>query len=164
MSVRRTALIIAIFVTIGCGLGPVQADAASTPRGQAATSVPVLYGGHCVTVRSNAHGWRGTICVYLARQSGTKRGEVTFTANSGLLSVVSVETLQLSANHHVIEKARNSKRSVVTIGGVIPLNWWDEPAGSHLMQAGAYDACMTWKGGGTACTGASWLYSHAVAG
>lgn len=161
---RRTALIISIFAIIACGVGSVQADAASTPREHAATSPVVLYGGHCVTVRSNAHGWTGTICAYLARQSGTKRGEVTFTANSGALSLVSVETLQLSVNHHVTEAAHNATKTVVAFGGVIPLNWWDEPSGPHLVQAGVYKACMSWKGGGKACTGAGWLYSHAVEG
>jgi hypothetical protein len=163
MSVRRTALIIAIFAIIACGAGSAQADAATTARGQAVASPPVLYGRHCVTVRSNVHGRTGTVCAYLARLSGKERGEVTFTANSGQLSAVSVKILQLSVNNHIIEAVHNARKTVMAVGGVIPLSWWDEPTGDRqIKQVGVYEACMIWTDGGKACTGPRWLYSQPV--
>jgi hypothetical protein len=164
MSVRRTALIIAIFAIIACGAGSVQADAATTARGQTVASAPVLYGKHCVTVRSSVPGRTGTICAILARVSWEERGEVTFTANSGLLGAVSVKTLTLSVNNHIVKVSHNARNTVIAVGAVIPLSWWDEPTTPvrQVKQVGVYEACMTWRGGGQACTGPHWLYSQPV--
>lgn len=126
MSVRRTALIVAILAIIACGFGSIQADAASTPRGQAATSPLVLLGGHCVTVHSNVNRQTGTVCVYLARQGGEVRGEVVFTSHSGLLRRISAQILRLSADNQVILTLRNPSETVTGIGGALPLSWWDE--------------------------------------
>lgn len=159
---RRIAFIVAILALIACGLGSVQADAASASRGQAATAPPVLLGGHCVTVHSNVNHRTGTICVYLARQlgGGPERGEVIFTAHSGLLKRVSVQVLRLSADSHAIQTSRNVSKAVIGISGGIMDSWWDEQA--HWMQVGTYNACMYWTDGGKACTGPHWLYSETV--
>jgi hypothetical protein len=156
MFVRRTALIIAMFAIIASGIGAVQADAAPTSQGQ------TVAGEHCVTVRSNDPGHIGTICVYLARQSGKERGVVTFTSRSGRLRAVSVKVLVLSVNGKVVEVVHNASQSGPKLNGAIPLSWWDEPARILSNVVGVNDACMTWTNGGKACTGAGWLYSYPV--
>ena len=159
MSVRKTALIIAMFAIIACGVGSVQADAASTSRGQEIASLPTSYGEHCVKVRSNLHGRTGTICAHLVDGLGKEQGEVTFTASSGLVRTVFVKILQISMNNQVIETAYNvSKTVMMKVGDVsIAKSWWDEPD-SIYMRVGAFDACITWTDGGKACTGPHWLY------
>jgi hypothetical protein len=171
MSVRRTALIIVIFAIVACGIGSVQADAASPPPGRAAASAPVLQGERCETVHSSVRPLpgaspTGTICVYVAGQSRAERSGVSFTARSGLLKAISVETLQLSVDGHVMVTIRNVSGTALTGGGVHLVNWWDEPAhlphGSKSVQVGVYKACMTWTDGGEACTGPGWLYTFPV--
>jgi hypothetical protein len=168
--VRRTAPIIAILTIAACGISSLPADAAPAPRGQAAASSPAVQGERCETVRSNVHILprpypTATICVYLVGQSTkTVRGEVTFTANSGLLSGTSVGILQLSVNNRVVVKEDNLSETAAA-GGVHLFNWWDEPAyilsRSSQVQVGVDKACITWThGGGKACTG--WLYSSRV--
>ena len=131
MSVRTRALIIAILATVACGVGSLQADAAPTPRGQAAASSQAVSGERCETVRSNVHPVTGTIptgtiCVYLVGQSRTVRGGVSFTAHSGLLRAASVKVLQLSVNNHVVVKADNVSETVAH-AGLHLFSWWDEP-------------------------------------
>jgi hypothetical protein len=171
MSVRRTALIIVIFAIVACGIGPVRADAAAPPAGRAATSAPVLQGERCETVRSSFRpvagtSPTGTICVYLAGPSTAERGGVSFTARSGLLKAISVETMQLSVNGHVRVTIRNVSGTALTGAGVHLFNWWDEPArlpkGTKTVQLGVYKACMTWTNGGKACTSPSWFYTWMV--
>ena len=173
---RGTALIIAIFAIIACGIGSLQADATPTPRGQAVGSPQVASGERCETVRSNARASAGaipagtiptgTICVYLVGQGRAIRGGVSFTAHSGLLKTASVKVLQLTVNNHVVLKADNVSETVLASAGLHLFSWWDEPAyilsKPNYVQVGVYKACMIWKSGGEACTGPGWLYSARV--
>lgn len=161
MSVRKTALIIAILAIVACGLGSVHAEAAPMLREQAA-STTALIGRHCVTVHSNVHSRTGTICVYVARVSGKLGGEVAFTTHSGPVRRVSTQILRLSMDKVVIQTLRNASKAGAGAGTVaIPFNWWDEPK-PRIVQVSAYKACMTWTDGSKACTGSSWLSTPSV--
>lgn len=163
MPVRRTAFItVAIMAIIACGFGSARAAAAATQGGQAAARPAVLLGGHCVTVHSNVHSRSGTICVYVARQSGKVGGQVAFTTHSGRMQRVSAQILRLSKGNVIIQTLRNPSKAVTGPGTVaIPMNWWGEPPLVPFRMS-AFNACMTWTDGSKACTGASWLSSQSV--
>lgn len=159
---RRTALVIAIFAIITCGLGSARADAAPA-REQAAVGSPALYGRHCVAVRSAAGHQTGTVCVYVTR-SGTEVGaELTFSAGSGRLKASSIKVLQLSVNNRVVAEITNVHQTINGKTGVVRRwNWWDEGQRGVILQVRAYQACASWTDGGSGCTG--WLYSGSVRG
>lgn len=160
---RRTALIVAILAVFACGLGSIQAEAAATSPGQAAAGPPPL-GQHCVKVTSKHNHWPGTICVFVTRPSGKKpAGEVTFTAHSGTLSVISIKTMRVTmGGADVVPPVNNVSRPATGMtSDAISRSWWDEP--KTRVQVSVKNACMTWKGGDKACTGSGWLSSQPVA-
>ncbi len=163
---RAKVYIVAVLAVLSCGLGLIATGAAAAPGGHAAPGGPAPLGRKCTAVHSSVHGRTGSICVDVEHGAAGVRGDVTFTANSGVLRGASVSTLELLVNHQVVEKLRNVAERVQGTESRLTRNWWDGEGMTPAVpvQTGIYNACMTWTDGGRACTGPHWFYSQAVRG
>jgi hypothetical protein len=159
---RRNLVIAAIAATAACGLGATPAAAAVTgPAAPVAVSAPAL-GTRCTTVKSDVPVRIGVICITVIRQGPQWRAEVSFKAGSGSLRQVSVRNLRLLVAGRVEERTGRVIKDVMGRSDAVPSNWWEDDLSNGLARAAVYNACMSWAGGGRACTGNHWFYSMTV--
>jgi hypothetical protein len=158
-----------IFAIITFSLAITGAPASATPHGPAASASAASQpyrGMVCRTVHSKAHHRTGVICTGISVQGNGShhiiRAVTSFKPADGTLISVSASHFNLYVNGgRVASGAYSTTRGH---GGIVittrPWNLWD---GVIIeVRSGVFNACMYWKGGGSACTGASWLFSKDV--
>lgn len=164
----RNALVSAILAVAGtCLLAATPAGAAATGSraGQSVTAPSTRLGTHCTTVQSRLHTRVGVICIsVISLAGGNQHAEVTFRARSGTLRQVSAGNLAYLVRSRIVEMTGRAQKLVTGMtASLISRNWCcGRPHRGYSAQSGVFNACMSWRGGGTACTGRRWFYSLVV--
>jgi hypothetical protein len=165
-AMKRTALATAICAIVTCWLAAAPAIAAPGHPAQATTKIKRL-GRHCTTVHSDISETRtAAICVYVdVNGFGKPRAAVTFSTKSGTLREITITTLKLWVNGRAVRVRRDIRLFLSSGGMVFADGWWSGGGTPNLLKtgrSGAWNACVFWTNGGSACTGHRWFYSKTV--
>jgi hypothetical protein len=134
------------------------------------TSAATRYAGSfCTTVHSNVHHRTAVVCVGVAL--GHSAAFVSLMPRSGKLDGASASRLILRLDGTTIEaglhRIQRSGNGFILSTMQYTAAWYSLWDGGHLLilhtlRSGVFNACMQWRDGDRACTGASWLYGKRV--